>query len=78
MRELPDLVERLADVLAERMQLHAGALGISHQVVLQELELDPERDEPLLRAVVQVPLQAPPLVVGRRQDPRARLAHLAQ
>ena len=78
MRKLPDLVECLADVLAERMQLQPGTCGISHKALLQELELDPEGDQPLLRAVVQVPLQAPPLMVGRRHDPRARLAHLAE
>ena len=78
MRQLPDLVERLADVLTEGVQLRDAALGIARHELLGELELDPQRDQPLLRAVVQVALEAPPLAVGRRQDPRARLAHLAQ
>ena len=44
----------------------------------RELELDPQRDEPLLRPVVQVALDPPPLVVGAALVPRPRLAHLAQ
>ena len=43
-----------------------------------ELELDAQRDEALLRAVVQVALDPAALLVGRRLDPRARLAHLVQ
>ena len=35
-----------------------------------------ERDQPLLRAVVEVALEPPPLVVAGRDDPRARGAQL--
>jgi hypothetical protein len=41
-----------------------------------QLELDPQRNQPLLRAVVQVALDAAPLVVRAGLDARARLADL--
>ena len=33
---------------------------------------EPDRDEPLLGTVVQVPLEPSPLLVARRDDPRPR------
>ena len=44
----------------------------------RQLELDPECDQALLGAVVQVVLDPPPLLLGRAAGAQARLAHLAQ
>ena len=44
----------------------------------RKLQLDPERDEPLLCPVVQVGLDPTALFVGGRLDPGARLSDLAQ
>ena len=70
---------RLLDVRAEPAQ-RGGALGVGAARALLglELELDAQRDEPLLGAVVQVALDPAALLVGRRLDPRTRLAHLVQ
>ena len=43
-----------------------------------ELELDAQRDEPLLCAVVQVPGDPPSFGVGRRQQTRSRRPDLEQ
>ena len=55
----------------------AGGVRVGGQVALDHAELDRERDEPLLRAVVEVALQAPALVDPRLEDPPARGALLA-
>ena len=55
-----------------------AAVSPSVEPLRGELELDPQRDEPLLRTVVQVALDPAALVVRRGLDARARLAHLLQ
>ena len=53
-----------------------GPSGIGAELALRQPEREGERDEPLLRAVVQVPLEAPPLGVARLDEPHARAAEL--
>ena len=45
---------------------------------LQQLERHPHGQEPLLGAVVEIPLEAPALLVAGPDDPGARLAQLEQ
>jgi hypothetical protein len=42
------------------------------------LYCEPEREQPLLRAIVQIALQAPPLRIAGGYDPRARRTQLGQ
>ncbi len=42
------------------------------QTLVQDRELERGRHKPLLRAVVQIALDAPPCLVGRRDEPRPR------
>ena len=53
-----------------------GAVGVVAQPGLREPERERERDEALLRAVVQVALEAHPRVVGRLDDARPGGAQL--
>jgi len=70
-RELAQLAQRALDVLAGALELGAHRRP---QVELPEGEAEAQRDrhEALLRAVVQVALDAPPLGVGGDDAPRAR------
>ncbi len=72
--ELAQLVERDGELL-----LRVGDGGAERRPVvcrLREAEAERECEEALLRAVVQVALEAAPLVVGGFDDPRPRCAHL--
>ena len=77
-RERPHLVHRVVHLAAQLAQAPAGSLGMGLHELAGELQLDPERHEPLLRAVVQVALDAPAFEVRGRHDPPARLAQLPQ
>ena len=63
------LLARLGD------QLH-GAVGVALELRLGEAERDGDGDHPLLRAVVQVALDLPPLGVRRRDDALPRIAQV--
>ena len=52
--------------------------GIGAELRLREPQCERERDEPLLRAVVQVALEPPALGVGGLDEPRARPLQLAE
>ena len=71
------LVEDAVDVVGQPLEQLACAGRAAGHHVLGELEPDPQRDQPLLAAVVEVALDPPALVVGRREDPRARGPQLA-
>ena len=58
--ELPQLRERPADLVARR-RTSCSAAGSARMPFWSILQLQRQRDEPLLGAVVQVPLQPPPL-----------------
>jgi hypothetical protein len=57
--------------------LEAGVRILPHEL-LGQLHLDAQRHEPLLRAVMQVALDPPPLPVGGREDAGARFPHVVQ
>ena len=70
-RELAQLRERVRELVARgRHELLRG--GVVADAVLQQPELQRDPDEALLRAVVQVALEPPPLRVAGRDDPLAR------
>ena len=51
--------------------------GIALDKVAGELELDGQRQQPLLGTVVQIPLDTPAFLVGRRHDAAARSLELS-
>ena len=75
-RELAQLRERVRELLPGSGEDLVGAVGVVPQPRLREPQRERERDEPLLRAVVQVPLEPAALVVAGLDDPRARGAQL--
>src|SRR5581483_9836179 len=74
--ELAKALERLADVLPELVQERACGGRIAVHELTRELEVHGERHEVLLRAVVEVTLDAPALLVGHCGEPGARGAEL--
>ena len=78
MGERPQLVERDLDLVAEHARPRRPRLGVGAHQLLGEREPDPQRDQPLLRAVVQVALDPRALEVRRRGDPLARALELRQ
>ena len=66
-----DLIERVFDLCAELAE-QGGAVAafIPVDALGRELALDPQRNETLLRAHVEVALDPPALVIGARLDPR--------
>jgi hypothetical protein len=65
---------QLDDRLVQRRQRDIG-LPV-HQARARDLKHEPEVDEPLLRAVVQIALDPPALGIRRRDDARPRRAQL--
>ena len=57
---------------------HRGVLGAVGQPPLGDAQGERRRDEPLLRAVVEVALESPPGLVGRVDDPRPRRLELGR
>ena len=76
--ERADLVERAVDLAAQLADQLRAAMVAAVDALGGELELDPQRHEALLGAVVQVALDPAALVVGAGLDARARLAHLVE
>ena len=73
--ELAQLGDRLLDlVLCARQHVRVGRVTAGSR----EPERERERDEPLLRAVVEVALDPPLLGIGRGDDPRPRRPHLGE
>ena len=74
--ELAQLLECLGELgLRAREQLDRR-FGIARDPRLDETQRDGERDEPLLRAVVQVPLERAPRRLLCADEPRARRAQI--
>jgi hypothetical protein len=67
----PELLHRLGEGLRER------GVGGGVEMRLGRAQHQPDRGEALLRAVVQVALQAAPSDVGRLDDPRLRVSQLS-
>ena len=70
----PQLLQRLLGGCLELADASCRAKRILREHVLHDAQLDAQRDEPLLRAVVEIALDPSPLVVGAGGDARARLA----
>ena len=75
-RQLAELLERLRELGAGPGEQLARSGRVAREPRLGEPKRQRERDEPLLRAVVQVALEPPPLGVARLDDARARPAQL--
>ena len=71
--QVAQLGQRLLD-LAVRVVQGGGRLGVARHLALGGAQLDAEGDQPLLRAVVQVALDAAALLVGGTDRGRAGLA----
>jgi hypothetical protein len=68
-RQRAQLVEP-RDELAIRLRKQLLGAGVEADAGTRETQLETDREQPLLRAVVQVALQPPPLSVPGRHDPR--------
>ena len=76
MRELAQLGQRLLRVAAQLFEHRADRRRVGVEQLAGEPELHRERDEVLLRAVVQVALDLAARLVGRGDDARTRGAQL--
>ena len=74
--QLAQLLERVLELLASRGQVLAGTAGIGLEAPLDHAQLQRERHEPLLGAVVEIALQPPALGVAGLHDARARASEL--
>ena len=77
-RERAQLLERAHDLGVGLVEELLDALASSPSAAARELERQPDPEQPLLGAVVEVALEPPPLGVPRLDDARARGAHLGQ
>ena len=75
-RELAQLLEREGELLARAGEDLGRRRRVGVELRLREAQRERERDEPLLRAVVEVALELPARVVAGRDDPRARRPEL--
>ena len=76
MREVAQLLHRLLEVGRDLVEHLLGGVGIGVGELACEARAHRQRDEVLLRAVVQVALDAAPLEVGGLDDARAGAAQL--
>ena len=70
--------DRQSDLVDRRVQCRAENPGLPRQRALQPSQHDPERHQPLLRAVVQIALEPPALLVAGPHHPGSRLLHLGK
>ena len=76
--DVAELVERDGDLAACAWSSRARASAIAGQLLLEQAELERERDQPLLRAVVQIALQSLALLLAGLDHACARAAQLLQ
>ena len=74
--ELAELLQPEGELLARAVQELVGSAGVVRELRLRHSERERERDEPLLRAVVEVALEPAPLCVARLDDAGARRGQL--
>ena len=75
-RELAQLVDRCRQLGGRRRDERLRCLRIGPDSWAEQAKLHAERDEPLLRAVVQVSLEPTALLIAGADDPRPRRAQL--
>src|SRR5262245_9359678 len=73
--DVAELFERASD-LSPRLIETSTRLGIAAQPLLEQAELERERDQPLLCAVVEIAFQALPLFLARRKHACPRASEL--
>ncbi len=66
------------DLRNDLLEHRLSALGVGCDLGLDQLETDPQRDQPLLGAVVKVALNLAPGLIRGRGDPGARRIDLGQ
>ena len=71
-RELAQLLERARSSSLARGHARLGGRRVAVDVGLDQPQLHRDRDQPLLRAVVQVALEPPPLGVAGGDQPLPR------
>ena len=76
MREVAQLLDGAPDLLGELVDHRLGGLGVVADQVAREPQVHRERDQVLLRAVMEVALHPAPLGVRGGHDPRPGLAQL--
>ena len=77
-RDRAQVADRRRDLVHRRVERRGEDPRLPGQRALQPPQHDPERHEPLLRAVVEVALEPPALLVAGLRDPRARRLDLGQ
>jgi hypothetical protein len=75
-RELAQLLERLVELLAHLDDVLRGCVGIGMDLRFDQTQVERDRDEPLLGAVMEIPLESAALGVAGRHDASARLAQI--
>ena len=75
--QFAQLLDRVGQLADRGVELRRRAAG-SRQLPLHVAEREPDRDEPLLRSVVEVSLEPAAFLVADRDDTSARLLHLGQ
>ena len=74
--ELAQLGGRLAELARRLLEQLLRRRGVGVELLAREPQVERQRDQPLLGAVVEVALEAAALVVGGLDDPRPRRAQL--
>ena len=77
-RELAQLLERRRELAARRRHQLLGRGGVAPDVGLDHPQLQRDRDQPLLRAVVQIALEPAALGVAGGHDALAGRLHLGE
>ena len=74
--KLAELLKRERELLARAGEDARCRLGLRPKLRLGEPQRERQRDEPLLRAIVEVPLESPPLGIGSFDETGSRTTHL--
>ena len=76
MREVPELLDGVLEIVADLLEHLLRRVRIAVGELANQVDVHRQRDEVLLRAVVEVALDLAPRLVGRCNDPRPRRAQL--
>ena len=67
-RQLAQLAGRLVQLLKRGVEQLGRLLGVARDPLSRQAQVDAERHQPLLSAVVQVSLEPPPLLISGLHD----------